>query len=187
MIDETAGGASVLATEHKFSVATVDLRVDYMRPAAPRQNLYCTAHIYRLTERIAFFNAQAFNDDPAKPIAVGTGTFLLGANASVPDFLGSPFKVQEMGDVDLIKNVLVAMPMRPSSVTAQLDDAGRLFCSIRFMKIISAMRNYPLCTAAASLAFWRSPRFCNWHANRQRCSKSTALRRVVRPYPCRSM
>ena len=30
MIDETAGGASVLATEHKFSVATVDLRVDYM-------------------------------------------------------------------------------------------------------------------------------------------------------------
>jgi uncharacterized protein (TIGR00369 family) len=97
MIDETAGGASVLATDHKFSVATVDLRVDYMRPAAPRQNLYCTAHIYRLTERIAFFNAQAFNDDPAKPIAVGTGTFLLGANDSVPDILGSPFKAQEDG------------------------------------------------------------------------------------------
>ena len=87
----------VLATEHKFSVATVDLRVDYMRPAAPRQNLYCMAHIYRLTERIAFFNAQAFNEDPAKPIAVGTGTFMLGANASVPDILGGPFKVQEDG------------------------------------------------------------------------------------------
>jgi acyl-coenzyme A thioesterase PaaI-like protein len=68
-----------------------------MRPAAPRQHLYCTAYIYRLTERIAFFNAQAFNDDPSKPIAVGTGTFMLAANASVPDILGSPFTVQDDG------------------------------------------------------------------------------------------
>jgi uncharacterized protein (TIGR00369 family) len=92
MIDETAGGASVLATDHKFSVATIDLRVDYMRPAEPRQNLYCTAHIFRLTKRVAFFNAAAFHQNPDKPIAVGTGTFMLGANDSVPDILGSPFR-----------------------------------------------------------------------------------------------
>jgi uncharacterized protein (TIGR00369 family) len=99
MIDETAGGASVLATDYKFSVATIDLRVDYMRPAQPRQNLYCTAYIYRLTRRVAFFNAEAFHDDPTKPIAVGTGTFMLGANDSVPDLLGSPFRAsQDEGD-----------------------------------------------------------------------------------------
>lgn len=92
LIDETAGGATVLATGHKVSVATIDLRVDYMRPAEPHKNLYCTAYIYRLTERVAFFNAEAFHDDPTKPIAVGTGTFMLGANATVPDILGSPFK-----------------------------------------------------------------------------------------------
>ena len=92
MIDETAGGASVLATDHKFSVATIDLRVDYMRPAEPRQNLYCTAHIFRLTKRVAFFTAAAFHQNPDKPIAVGTGTFMLGANDSVPDILGSPFR-----------------------------------------------------------------------------------------------
>jgi uncharacterized protein (TIGR00369 family) len=95
MIDETAGGASVLASDYKFSVATIDLRVDYMRPAEARKNLYCTAHIYRLTRRIAFFNAEAFHDDPSKPIAVGTGTFMLGANASVPDILDSPFRTQD--------------------------------------------------------------------------------------------
>ena len=95
MIDETAGGASVLATDYKFSVATIDLRVDYMRPAEPRQNLYCTAYIYRLTERVAFFNAEAFHETPDRPIAVGTGTFMLGANDSVPDILGSPFRADD--------------------------------------------------------------------------------------------
>lgn len=94
LIDETAGGASVMATGHKFSVATIDLRVDYMRPAEPRENLYCMAHVYKLTQRIAFFNAEAFHNDPSRPIAVGTGTFMLGANATVPDILGSPFRGQ---------------------------------------------------------------------------------------------
>jgi uncharacterized protein (TIGR00369 family) len=92
LIDETAGGASVLATEHKFSVATIDLRVDYMRPAEPNQHIYCTAHIYKLTQRVAFFNAEAFHNDPSHPIAMGTGTFMLAANDSVPDILGSPFR-----------------------------------------------------------------------------------------------
>ena len=95
LIDETAGGATVMATEHKFSVATIDLRVDYMRPAEPRQNLYCTAYIYRLTQRVAFFEAQAFHDDASRPVAVGTGTFMLAANDSVPDILGSPFVAQD--------------------------------------------------------------------------------------------
>lgn len=93
LIDETAGGATVLSTEHKFSVATIDLRVDYMRPAAPQQNLYCVAHVYKLAQRVAFINAEAFHDDPSRPVAVGTGTFMLAANSSVPDILGSPFKV----------------------------------------------------------------------------------------------
>ncbi len=97
LIDETAGGASVLATDHKFAVATVDLRVDYMRPAEPHTNLYCMAHVYKVTQRIAFINAEAFHNDPSRPIAVGTGTFMLGANASVPDILGSPFKAEDNG------------------------------------------------------------------------------------------
>lgn len=95
LIDETAGGASVLATGNKFSVATIDLRVDYMRPAEPRCHIYCTAHIYKLTQRVVFFNAEAFHDDPSRAIAVGTGTFMLAANDSVPDILGSPFMVQD--------------------------------------------------------------------------------------------
>lgn len=95
LIDETAGAASVLATGHKVSVATVDLRVDYMRPAEPRRHLYCMAHVYRLTKRVAFIKAEAFHEEPQQPVAVGTGTFMIGANASVPDILGSPFKDED--------------------------------------------------------------------------------------------
>lgn len=84
LIDETAGGATVLATGGQFAVATIDLRVDYMRPAEPREHIYCTAHVYKLTQRVAFFRAEAFHRDPSRPIAVGTGTFMLAANATMP-------------------------------------------------------------------------------------------------------
>ena len=88
LIDETAGGAVVLATGASQSVATVDLRVDYMRPAEVDKPLYCLAHCYRTTRRIAFFRAEAFHT-PDKPIAVGVGTFMLGANSTKPGLLGS--------------------------------------------------------------------------------------------------
>jgi uncharacterized protein (TIGR00369 family) len=88
LIDETAGGAIVNATGGSQAVATVDLRIDYMRPAEPGQPLYCLAHCYRTTRRIAFFRAEAFHT-PDRPVALGTGTFMLGANDTRPGLLGS--------------------------------------------------------------------------------------------------
>lgn len=86
MIDETAGGAVVTATKAAHSLATVDLRVDYMRPAEPSKAIFCLAHCYRLTRRIAFIRAEVFHQ-PDRPIAVGTGTFMLGANNTKPNLL----------------------------------------------------------------------------------------------------
>lgn len=87
LIDETAGGAIVHATGGSSAIATVDLRVDYMRPAEPGQPLYCLAHCYRTTRRIAFFRAEAFHT-PERPVAIGTGTFMLAANDTKPGLLG---------------------------------------------------------------------------------------------------
>lgn len=86
MIDETAGGAVVAATKAAFSLATVDLRVDYMRPAEPGKAIFCLAHCYRLTRRIAFVRAEVFHQ-PDRSIAVGTGTFMLGVNDTKPNLL----------------------------------------------------------------------------------------------------
>ena len=64
------------------SMATLDLRIDYMRPAQPREDLYCEATCYRMTNNVAFVRAIAYHDDPADPIASSVATFMLGTPAS---------------------------------------------------------------------------------------------------------
>ncbi len=66
------------------SMATLDLRIDYMRPAHPRQDLYCDAHCYRMTSNVAFVRAIAYHDDPADPIASSVATFMLGTSVPRP-------------------------------------------------------------------------------------------------------
>jgi uncharacterized protein (TIGR00369 family) len=60
-----------------LSTATLDLRIDYMRPAAPRADVTATAHCYKLTRSIAFVRAHAFDADPQDPIATAQAAFVL--------------------------------------------------------------------------------------------------------------
>jgi uncharacterized protein (TIGR00369 family) len=60
------------------SMATLDLRIDYMRPAQPRQDLLAEAHCYRMTSTVAFVRAIAYHDDRNDPIASSVATFMLG-------------------------------------------------------------------------------------------------------------
>jgi uncharacterized protein (TIGR00369 family) len=70
-ITSTATGRSA------FSTATLDLRIDYMRAAAPRADVTAQAHCYRLTRSIAFVRAHAFDADPEDPIATAQGAFVI--------------------------------------------------------------------------------------------------------------
>lgn len=60
-----------------FSTATLDLRIDYMRPAGPRQGVTAKAHCYKLTRTVGFVRAQAFDDDPDDPIATAQAAFFI--------------------------------------------------------------------------------------------------------------
>jgi len=60
------------------SMATLDLRIDYMRPAQPRQDLLAEAQCYRMTSNVAFVRAIAYHDDRNDPIASSVATFMLG-------------------------------------------------------------------------------------------------------------
>ncbi|CAN7161834.1 PaaI family thioesterase [Phenylobacterium sp. LjRoot164] len=60
-----------------LSTATLDLRIDYMRPAAPRADIIADAHCYKLTRNIAFVRAHAFDADPEDPIATAQAAFIL--------------------------------------------------------------------------------------------------------------
>jgi len=56
--------------------ATLDLRVDYLRPATPGKTVIGRGECYRLTRSIAFVRGQAHDGDPADPLAHVSGTFM---------------------------------------------------------------------------------------------------------------
>jgi len=55
---------------------TLDLRVDYMRPATPGVGVTVTSECYRLTSSVAFTRGTAWQEGDDRPIAFGTGTFM---------------------------------------------------------------------------------------------------------------
>ncbi|HEY5107435.1 MAG TPA: PaaI family thioesterase [Caulobacteraceae bacterium] len=59
------------------SMATLDLRIDYMRPAHPRRDIVARAHCYKLTHTIAFVRASAFEDSADDPVATVQAAFAL--------------------------------------------------------------------------------------------------------------
>jgi uncharacterized protein (TIGR00369 family) len=79
-----AGGLAVLAalTRPGFA-ATLDLRIDYQRPAVPGRDIFAHAYCYRITRSVAFVRASAYETDPADPVATIQATYMLtGARES---------------------------------------------------------------------------------------------------------
>ena len=66
--------------------STLDLRVDYMRPAEPRKPVYARAEAYKVTRNIIFTRCEAFQD-PGETIANCVGTFMrIGREATPKSF-----------------------------------------------------------------------------------------------------
>jgi len=75
---DTASGTAVWSTIGKFvPLATLDLRIDYLRPAFRGESVLARCECTKLTRRIAFTRGTAFVGD--KPIAYSSGTFMIGA------------------------------------------------------------------------------------------------------------
>lgn len=77
LLDHAGGLAVWIALDRFEPIATLDLRVDYMRAAEPRRDLVAEARCYRLTHSIAFVRAWAFEDSPDDPVAAAQATYVL--------------------------------------------------------------------------------------------------------------
>ena len=85
LLDTACGSAVMAAPVALASVATLDLRIDYMRPAQPGKRVLARAECYRLTSAIGFARAVAYHDDPSDPIASAAGTFILNRKDATPE------------------------------------------------------------------------------------------------------
>lgn len=77
MLDNLGGMAVVSALDTFRATATLDLRIDYMRPAEKGFDIAGEAECYHVTKTVAFINARAFHPHNDKIIASASGAFAL--------------------------------------------------------------------------------------------------------------
>jgi uncharacterized protein (TIGR00369 family) len=77
MLDQACGMAIGSALDTPMGMATLDLRIDYMKPATPREDILVESECLKITHEIAFARARAFHISVDDPIAIATGTFML--------------------------------------------------------------------------------------------------------------
>src|SRR6476469_1745030 len=80
MLDESCGMAVQLALDGSRAIATLDLRIDYQKPAKPGLDIKAHSVCYHVTRSIAFVRATAYQETEQDPIATAAACFMVGAN-----------------------------------------------------------------------------------------------------------
>lgn len=77
LLDQLGGAAVMSALATPLPIATLDLRIDYLKPAAKGIAIVAEAECLRLTHEIAFVRGSAHSESDADAIALCTAAFML--------------------------------------------------------------------------------------------------------------
>lgn len=76
LVDTAFGFAVFFRIKDFRPMATLDLRVNYLRPAKAGADVHSRAHCYKITSELAFTRGLVFESDHKDPFATCTGTFM---------------------------------------------------------------------------------------------------------------
>jgi uncharacterized protein (TIGR00369 family) len=76
LIDTCAGMSVWIARGHFRPMATLDLRIDYLKPAPKGASVYARCQCYKITRSVAFVRGTAHLGDVDDPIAQAALTFM---------------------------------------------------------------------------------------------------------------
>lgn len=78
VLDAACSLAALARVAEPIPLATLDLRIDYLKPATPGIEVLARAECFKVTRSIAFVRCEAFHDgSEADVVAVANGTFML--------------------------------------------------------------------------------------------------------------
>lgn len=84
LLDTACGLSTYTRLQSAAPLATLDLRIDYLRPARAGEAVHAAAECYRVTRHVAFCRGVAYHEDRNEPIAHCAGTFMLGTRGAAP-------------------------------------------------------------------------------------------------------
>lgn len=91
LLDNTCGIAVRPAPgSEPVSIATLDLRIDYMGAAEPHRDILAEARCFKRTRNIAFVRATAYQTTPDEPIATCVAAFMMGTPNQPRDAEAAP-------------------------------------------------------------------------------------------------
>lgn len=102
LIDSVCGLAVLAALDVPRRIATIDLRIDYVRPASPGEDVVARAECYKVTSQVAFVRCVAHQGEEEDLVASASGTFMIhresrrrGGKPQKPEKPGKPDKADK--------------------------------------------------------------------------------------------
>jgi uncharacterized protein (TIGR00369 family) len=91
LLDHTLGTAGICCAQvGAVMTPTLDLRIDHLGVAPAGRDILATAWVYRATSRVLFVEGFAYCENPEKPIAKATGSWVLMPELDLNALLRSP-------------------------------------------------------------------------------------------------